>query len=148
MKPVSVLRLNMLRASYVLVVVGLGLTVWPEIIAGPSSLGLSRSLVVCMLGGFSLMAAIGLRYPLQMLPVLLWEITWKAMWLLTVALPLHLANHVTPGVAENTFACALVVVFPIVIPWDYVMQHYIGKAGDPWWRGRAREAGPALGASF
>jgi hypothetical protein len=144
MKPVSVLRLNMLRASYLLVVVGLGLTVWPEIIAGPAGLPLSRGLVVCMLGGFSLMALIGLRYPLQMLPVLLWEITWKALWLLTVALPLHLANHVTPGVAENTFACGLVVIFLIVVPWDYVVRHYILKAGDPWWSGRATVTGPAL----
>ncbi len=133
MKPVSTLRLNMLRASYLLVVVGLGLTIWPQIFAGPAGLALPRGMVVCMLGGFSLTALIGLRYPLQMLPVLLWEITWKVLWLLTVALPLYLANHVTPGVAENIFACGLVVIFPIVIPWGYVVRHYILKAGDPWW---------------
>jgi hypothetical protein len=26
----------------------------------------------------------------------------------------------------------MVVVFPFIVPWDFVVRNYITKAGDPW----------------
>src|SRR5690349_9526773 len=88
MKPVSVLRLNLLRALYLLVVVGLGLTVWPQVFDPQRHWSLMGGVVQCMLAAFSALSILGLRYPLQMLPLLLWEVTWKVIWLSLVAYPL------------------------------------------------------------
>jgi hypothetical protein len=46
-----------------------------------------HGVVNSMLLALVLLAVVGLRYPLKMLPLLFWEIAWKARWLLALALP-------------------------------------------------------------
>ncbi|MDE2496122.1 MAG: hypothetical protein KGL97_19665 [Alphaproteobacteria bacterium] len=128
----SPMRLNLLRAGYLLLVVGLGLTVWPSILDMGKSWELMHGVVVAMLGAMSLLAVLGLRYPLQMLPLLFFEVAWKAIWLLRVALPLWTAHRLDAGASETAFECSLAVVFLVVIPWPYVFENYIRKGGDPW----------------
>ncbi|MBL6940187.1 MAG: hypothetical protein ISR49_20340 [Alphaproteobacteria bacterium] len=53
------------------------------------------------------MAAVGLRYPLQMLPILLFEFFWKATWVIAIALPLWTAHQTYPGMNDDLFAIGL-----------------------------------------
>lgn len=48
------------------------------------------------------LATIGLFSPVRMLPVSLFDIVRKALWVGIVALPLALRGEVTPGVAESS----------------------------------------------
>lgn len=82
MTEISVLRLHALRAGYLLLVVGLGLTVWPGVIHHDRPWELMQGVVHCMLAALSALAILGLRYPLQMLPLLFFELAWKTIWLL------------------------------------------------------------------
>jgi len=41
------------------------------------------------------------------------------------------------GFAESAFACLMAVIFPIIIPWGYVIDNYIRKRGDAWWGANA-----------
>ena len=132
MNDVSLLRLYLLRAMYLLVVVGLGIVLWPGMIAHAKPWELNRGVVNCMLGAFSLLCALGLRYPLQMLPVLLWELAWKALWLFMVALPAWLSGNMDAATMGTAIDCLLVVLVPLVIPWGYVIRHYVRKDGDRW----------------
>lgn len=132
MTQVSLPRLYALRAVYLLLVVGLGLTIWPNILNPDKAWPLMFGVVQCMLGALSLLALLGLRYPLQMLPLLLFEIVWKAMWLLVVALPAQLNGAMTPGIASTTFDCALVVIVLAALPWGYVWKTYVAQPGERW----------------
>jgi hypothetical protein len=130
MNEVSLFRLYLLRALYLLVVVGLGIEVWPGVIHHEKPWELMEGVVQCMLAAFSALSVLGLRYPLQMLPLLLWELVWKSMWLIIVALPLWSAGQMDSSTWATASACLLVVVFPFGIPWRFVFAHYVKKHGD------------------
>jgi hypothetical protein len=76
-----------------------------------------------------------------MLPVLLWEFLWKTVWLLVVGLPAWRSGQMDAATQANAFACAFALLIPLVLPWRYLLAHYLMMPGDPW-RARA-EAGPA-----
>ena len=134
---VGVVRLYLLRAGYLLLVVGLGLTVWPQIRQHAKSWELMHGVVACMLGAISALALLGLRYPLQMLPLLFFEVTWKAIWLVAVALPAWTAHRMDSDTSETAVECLMAAVFLAVVPWDHVVRRYVRQAGDRWRRAPA-----------
>jgi hypothetical protein len=117
---------------YLFVVGGLGVYLWPDILASNKHWELMQGHANCMLAAFSLGCALGLRYPLQMLPLLLWEVTWKTLWLLIVPLPQWLSGHLDESLKPSLFSVSLVVVVYLAIPWRYVLAHYVLARGDRW----------------
>jgi hypothetical protein len=91
-----------------------------------------QGVVHCMLAALSALAILGLRYPLKMLPLLFFEIAWKAIWLIVVALPAWSAHQMDADTAETAVECLMAVVFLVVIPWPYVAATYGMTRGDPW----------------
>jgi hypothetical protein len=129
---VSLPRLYLLRLGYLVIAVGIAVTKWPLIIDHDRPWPLMEGVETCMLVALSLLWFLGIRYPLQMLPVLLFELAWKFIWMVAVVLPLWTSDQMDPATLSVFFAC-LVVVIPIaVIPWRYVVAHYVTKQGDPW----------------
>jgi hypothetical protein len=86
----------------------------------------------CMLAAFSILCVLGLRYPLQMLPVLLWEVLWKTLWLIIVPLPQWVAGRIDESMKPSIFAYSMVVLVYIATPWRYVFAHYAKARGDRW----------------
>ena len=83
MNEVSLFRLYLLRSMYLLIVLGLGLMVLPGSFHHEEPWELMEGVVACMLTAFWLCQS-GLRYPLLMLPLLLWELVWKTIWLISL----------------------------------------------------------------
>jgi len=128
---ISTLRLWLLRAMYALISVGLGLTIWPLILTPPVSAD-EGSVIHALLGALAVMAALGVRYPLKMLPLLLFELLWKVLWIVASALPLWAGDGLDAYGTETFFACLMgVVLVPLVVPWAYVRAQYFQAAGDP-----------------
>jgi hypothetical protein len=132
MDQVSLFRLYVLRALYLLVFIALGVQVWPTLLAHSKPFEFMHGVEICMLAAFSLLCGLGIRYPLQMLPVLMWELIWKTIWLAIIALPLWLSNQLDEKMLPNVFAISLVVLVYLAIPWPYVYSHYVKKQGDTW----------------
>ena len=112
---VSLISLYLLRFGYVLLAALLGSSIWPAVlqhIAWPLSLSPWYGIADSQLAALSLLSFLGLRYPLKMLPLLMFEMTWKAIWLLSVALPMW-ATHVpiSDDVAQTIQACLMAVIF-------------------------------------
>jgi hypothetical protein len=127
---VSLLRLYVLRATYLLLVVGLGAMIVPEIVGHQAG---SRGVIPSLLGAVWLLAFIGLRHPLQMLPLLMFEFAWKAIWMIAYGLPQWSSGELPPTFAED-FANIVfgVILMPLVIPWGYVFRHYVRRPGARW----------------
>lgn len=135
MSEVSTFRLYVLRALYLLIAVGLGLTIWPLILASPNTPSHMASVVRSVLGAVALLALLGIRYPLKMLPLLLFELVWKSIWVLAYGLPWWLQGQLDANTRETLNACLMgVVLVPIAMPWGYVFRHYLKAPGDRWTR--------------
>jgi hypothetical protein len=125
-------RLYVLRAMYLLIVVGLALVVWPGFFHRNKPWAFGDGVIACMLVAFSALSLLGLRYPLQMLPLLLWELVWKTVWLGVVAWPMWQAGQMDGDTRANLFPCALVILVALAIPWRFVLDHYVRKQGERW----------------
>jgi hypothetical protein len=82
----SLTRLHLMRAGYLLMGVGLALVKWP-LLPDAAALPLFEGVTLCLLTAMSLLAFLGLRHPVKLLPLLLFESAWKLLWLSLVALP-------------------------------------------------------------
>jgi len=134
MTEVSLFRLYVLRAGYLLIAVGLATTIWPIVINHSPQWPLMNGVACSLLAAVSVLAAVGIRYPLQMLPILLFELVWKTIWLIAVALPLWSANQIDARTWGTVQDCLFGAILIPLIPWRYVISHYVTKPGDPWTR--------------
>src|SRR3954454_7140745 len=115
----SLTRLHLMRAGYLLMGVGLALVKWP-LLPHAASLPLYEGVTLCLLTAMSLLAFLGLRYPVKLLPVLLFESAWKLLWLGLVALPKAVDGNLDAATSEVLVNCSLVVLILAVTPWPYV----------------------------
>ena len=126
-------RINVLRIGYLVMGGGLAIYKWPQLF-DHEPWSLAEGTVMCLLVAMSVLALLGLRYPIRMLPVLLFEVGWKTLWLGIVALPLWSDGHLEGAFRTQTDKVLWFVIVVAVIPWGYAFRQYVVAAGDPWRR--------------
>jgi hypothetical protein len=133
MLELSTFRLYLLRAMYAFMAIGLAIFKLPGIFNPPENLSTTGSVVLSVLGGLALLAVLGIRYPVKMLPLLLFELLWKVIWVLAFGLPHWSAGQLAPD-AQEVFINNLVgiVLVPLAIPWGYIFKQYFKAPGDKW----------------
>jgi hypothetical protein len=128
-------QLNLLRVGYFVMGVFLAVVKWPLLFAD-KPWGLMEGTVECVLVAMSILALVGLRYPQRMLPILLFEVAWKLLWLGVVALPLWLDDRLEGATREQAGKILWVGIIIAVIPWRHVFTQYVMTPGQPWRRNR------------
>ena len=133
MENFSPLRLYLLRGVYLLIALAMGAQIWPLILNHPANLEHMRGVVRSFLGALTLLCLLGVRYPVKMLPLLIFEFVWKTIWVLSFGLPLWITHQLTTDTRETLVACLWgVVIVPLVLPWGYVIQKYVREPGNRW----------------
>lgn len=126
---VSVRRLYVMRCMYLLNCVLVGSGVWASLIHRQKPWDPIPGVAFSFWAALAGLSALGIRYPLAMLPLNLMQLFYKVFWLLAVYVPLRAAGRssdLTQGMLIG------IVLDIIVIPWTYVLAHYIKKPGDRW----------------
>ena len=129
---VSILRLSAMRLVFLLNLAVLGSDVWPELLARGATMEPLRGVAFAFWGTLSLLSALGLRYPLKLLPLLLFQLAYKIIWLGLVAAPQWL--QFKDRALTHVMLFGLVVDL-LLIPWPLVVRRYVREAGDRWWNG-------------
>ena len=130
---VSLFRLYLMRVLYLLNFALLGMSVWPGLISHGKPWDPMHGIAVSCWAALSVLSALGIRYPLKMLPLLIMQLSYKLIWVLAVGLPLRSAGQLDPVAAELFSVCTKgLVVDLIVIPWPYVLANYVKAPGDRW----------------
>jgi len=126
---VSVFRLNLLRAMHLQVCVLVGSGVVTQLMNRPAPWDPFTGVAFSFWAALAALSALGLRYPLAMLPLIFIQLFYKTFWLIAVFLPLRAAGRSSDLAIGFSVA---IVVDVVVIPWAYVVAHYLKKPGDRW----------------
>jgi len=125
-------QLYTLRVCYIILAGGLGLYIWPTVIQHTAEFATSQGIRTSLLAGLGATALLGFRYPTKMIPLLLFELIWKVIYLVAFALPLWRTHQIPAAVAADITAVLWVVVFVPLIPWGCVWREYATAPGERW----------------
>jgi hypothetical protein len=128
---VSLWRLHVLRALYAILAAAQG-SIQVSAFVHHAHWTQPSAAAHSFLLALALLSIIGIRYPLGMLPLLVYELLWKMIWLFGVALPLWAANQVDTDTRKALFEIAPVIILIPLLPWGYIFSNYLKKPGDRW----------------
>ena len=125
-------RHGLLRLAYCFIAFGLMMSAWPEVLASAGKPTDPDSVVQSFLVAISILALLGMVYPLKMLPLMIFEFLWKLTWVAAYGLPALMENRLDDYGIDVLGACVIgLVVTPIVMPWRHMLFGIFAKP-DPW----------------
>ena len=131
MTDVSKLRFIVLRCTYAFIAIGQTLVFWPKLLAHSIPWALNYGDAGAMLAATAIPMAFGIRYPLKMLPIMLYEFTWKVLWIAAIYVPIARAGQVDAATRESMVNVTLgVIVCGLAIPWGYVWKRYVVERAE------------------
>jgi hypothetical protein len=120
------INIYLLRLIYFLMLVFVGSDSWISIITHQGPWDHVRAVAFCVWASYSTLSVLGLIHPLKMLPIMIFMIGYKVLWLIIVAYPLWRANALAGSPAEEMTHVFLWIPLPIIaVPWKYVFQNYV-----------------------
>ena len=140
MTDISPLRLFLMRLMYLVIALGAGSMIWPLILQAGSSASHMAGVAWALLGTIALLCWLGIRQPTRMLPILLFELTWKVIWLAFFAFPSWRDGTLSPAMRTSVFETSVGLILLFVIPWSHVWKTYVAARGEPWFRRRGSDA--------
>ena len=120
------LNIYLLRVLYFLMLVFVGSESWTTIIKHQGPWDHVRAVAWCVWAAYTTLSFFGLINPLRWLPIVIFMIFYKTLWLIVVAYPLWRSGMLAGSPAEemaHVFIGAPFVV--LIVPWKYVLRHYV-----------------------
>jgi hypothetical protein len=124
----GVRRINIyvMRLFFALMFVFVATDSWTVIIKHEGAWDPTRAVAWCTWAAYSTLAILGVFHTLRMLPIMLFMIFHKGLWLIVVAYPLWVAGTLKGSPAEGMAYMFSGIIIPIVfMPWKYVFKKYI-----------------------
>jgi hypothetical protein len=121
-RELSTARRYLLKVFYLFNAIVIGAGAWPELINSREPWDLIRSIAFSIYAAYSLLMLVGVAVPMRMLPLLLLQLLYKAIWIAAVGLPMWAAGHLDQVSGVIKFFAAIVILDLAIIPWRYVFQ--------------------------
>jgi hypothetical protein len=120
------INIYVMRLVYALMLMFLGKDSWTYIFAHRGQWEPLDAMAWSVWAAFATLGLIGLFHTVRMIPLLLFEIFYKVLWLYLVAYPLWMNHTLAGSEAEGmTYAFAWVVLPIIAMPWPYIFRTYL-----------------------
>ncbi|MBC3935813.1 hypothetical protein H8K47_10620 [Undibacterium sp. CY7W] len=120
------INIYLMRLVYILMLCFLGKDSWSHILAHQGAWEAADGMAWSVWAAFSSLALLGFLHPVKMIPLLLFEVFYKVLWLSIVAYPLWKSNTLVGSAVEGMTDAFLWVILPIVVlPWAYIFKSYI-----------------------
>ena len=120
------IHVHVLRVLYFLMLAFVATEAWGVLLRHQGPWDHVRAVAWCVWAAYTTLAALGLIHPLRMLPIVLFMVFYKTLWVAFVAYPLWRAGTLAGSPAEEmarVFAGAPLLA--LVLPWGYVLRTYV-----------------------
>jgi hypothetical protein len=115
-----------LRIVFLLMFLCVGFDSWSALFAHQGPWDPLRGAALCMFAGYSLLAGIGVLRPLRMLPIMVFMVIYKSIWLMVVAYPLWTNGTLIGSPIEPMARIFIWVVVPmLLVPWGYFGRRFV-----------------------
>lgn len=122
------INIYVMRLFFLLMFVFVGFDSWSSIINHEGPWKPINAVAMCVWAAYSTMSIVGVLHTLKMLPIMLFMIFYKTLWLIVVAYPLWITNQLAGSDAEGMANIFIWVIIPIVgMPWRYVFRTLCGN---------------------
>ena len=122
------INIYLLRTLFALMFLFVGYDSWSYILRHAGAWDPLRAAAWSMFAAYSLLSILGVFRPLKMLPLVLFVIAYKSIWLLFVAYPLWSSGQLAGSPAEGMARVFMWIPVAIVaVPWKYVLEKYVLK---------------------
>lgn len=120
------MNVYLLRALFLLMFLFVGFDSWSYILKHEGAWDPMKAAAWSMFASYSLLSVLGVFQPLKMLPIMMFMVLYKCVWLLFVAYPLWSAGQLAGSPAEGMARVFMWVPVAIVaVPWKYVLNRYV-----------------------
>lgn len=122
-RPVNI---YLLQTVFLLIFLFVGYDSWSALFTHEGAWNPMRAAALSMFAAYSLLSILGVFRPLKMLPIMVFVVVYKSIWLLFVAYPLWAAGQLAGSPAEEMTKVFLWVPLAIVaVPWKYALDKYV-----------------------
>lgn len=131
-------NLYLMRLVWLLILVFVGRDSWTHIAAHQGQWEPLEGVAWTVWAAFACFGVLGILHPVRMIPLMLFEVLYKLLWLAVVAYPLWAEGALAGSPVEGIAHAFAWVVLPIIsIPWPYVLRTFL------WGSQRREEAADA-----
>ncbi|MBP6004509.1 MAG: hypothetical protein KA746_13835 [Pyrinomonadaceae bacterium] len=120
------INIYLLRMFYFLMAGFVATDAWTGIVNHQGPWDPYRAMATCVWAAYATLGILGLIHPLKMLPIMVFMVFYKTLWLIVVAFPLWRSGTLAgSAAAEMTSAFIGVPAAMIAVPWIYFFKNFV-----------------------
>lgn len=120
------INIYVLRLFFALIFFMMGYSAWTHIFSHKGTWEPINAVTWCIWAAYAIISIFGIYNTLKMLPILLFVIFYKTLWLIVVAYPLWKTNTLIGSTAEELANIFIWAIIPaLFFPWIYFYKNYI-----------------------
>jgi hypothetical protein len=120
------INIYLLRMFYFLMAAFVATDSWKAIINHEGPWDRFHAMAICVWAAYATLGVFGLIHPLKMLPIMIFMIFYKSLWLIVVAYPLWRTSTLADSPAAEMAGVFMMVPFTMIaVPWVYVFKNYV-----------------------
>ncbi|MBK8812481.1 MAG: hypothetical protein IPN69_17365 [Acidobacteria bacterium] len=120
------INIYLLRVLYFLMIIDVATEAWQTIFKHEGPWDHTKAVAWCVWAAYPTLGVFGLLRPLKWLPLVIFMIFYKTLWLFVVAYPLWQAGTLARSPADemaHVFVAAPFVA--LIVPWMYVFKNFV-----------------------
>lgn len=123
-RPINV---YVMRVFFALMFVMVSSDAWSRIVSHQGPWQPTDAVAWCVWAAYSTLSVLGIYNTLKLLPIMLFMLLYKSIWLLAVAYPLWQSDRLVVGSPTEQMAgmFILIVIPALFFPWRYFFWHFV-----------------------